>query len=858
LSSYSWSSSHCYILSRYSFFLSVLILLLSQFLFVSSIEYKDTSACITYHSSDRTIRISCNSANLTDISNAIKNSKILKKESSNKIWLLKANLEVENRSKLYINSTDTSWLKIDSSRGKAYRIQAKGDLLIDSVKITSWDTTKKDYARSNSTGTLPRSYILVNHGDGMTNITNSEIAYLGYQHGSSFGLTYYTGAGSIIKNNKIHDLWYGFYSNDKTAHNITIQNNEFYNNSLHAMGLQSGTHYMNISNNTVHNNGRQGITCFADCYNIVIDSNKLFNNAGGEIMLKKNVSNSIIKNNIVNGNKGDIISIHTSSHNNEVSHNNIRGGEYGIRITHNSSNNTVYKNIITNSSRDGIFVYSGASKNIIDFNTINNAGYALFIQGQNTSNNIFRNNYLLNSRNDSIKLYDADYSHAILKNNTSYVEPIITKIGLKAEIVFRGLESNSDLSDLSPVTSFAFLGPNDIIVLEKNTGKVLRIVNGVMLPRPLLDVNVANEWDRGLLGVAIEKHKNGNGTSPIYIFLYFTESETAKDGTDNCPDQFHCKEINDIIVNRIYRYELVNNKLLNPHLILSLPALPGPRHNAGAIIIGPDKNVYVPVGDLGGERSSYTRTKSLNYKNGTEPDGRAGILRVTEDGQVVNGKGILGNEDPLNKYYAYGIRNSFGIDFDPVTKKLWDTENGDNYGDEINLIEPGFNSGWKEIQGVWVVSNHSLFNYNPSPKYKGYIEKKDIPLDAAVDNLVDYAGKGKYRAPEFVWNETVVPTAIKFFNSDKYGKNYENDMFVGDFRSGTLYHFDLNKNRTGLLLKGPLADRVANSHKELEGIIFGERFGKITDIEVGPYDGYLYVLSLNGDKATIFKITPIN
>ena len=61
---------------------------------------------------------------------------------------------------------------------------------------------------------------------------------------------------------------------------------------------------------------------------------------------------------------------------------------------------------------------------------------------------------------------------------------------------------------------------------------------------------------------------------------------------------------------------------------------------------------------------------------------------------------IIGDEDPLNKYYAYGIRNSFGIDFDPVTGKLWDTENGPGYGDEINLVEPGFNSGWSKVQGI--------------------------------------------------------------------------------------------------------------------------------------------------------------
>ena len=53
----------------------------------------------------------------------------------------------------------------------------------------------------------------------------------------------------------------------------------------------------------------------------------------------------------------------------------------------------------------------------------------------------------------------------------------------------------------------------------------------------------------------------------------------------------------------------------------------------------------------------------------------------------------------MHKYYAYGIRNSFGIAFDPLTGNLWETENGENTYDEINLVKPGFNSGWKIIMG---------------------------------------------------------------------------------------------------------------------------------------------------------------
>ncbi|HZC20111.1 MAG TPA: PQQ-dependent sugar dehydrogenase, partial [Nitrososphaeraceae archaeon] len=218
---------------------------------------------------------------------------------------------------------------------------------------------------------------------------------------------------------------------------------------------------------------------------------------------------------------------------------------------------------------------------------------------------------------------------------------------------------------------------------------------------------------------------------------------------------------------------------------------------------------------------------------------------------------------PLNLYYAYGIRNSFGMDFDPLTGKLWDTENGPSFGDEINLVEAGFNSGWIQVQGIWKPNK-------PNNYFVG-----NVLLHP--DNLTDFGGKGKYRAPEFTWYNTVAPTAVKFLNSDKLGRQYQNDMFVGDFDNGNLYDFHLNKNRTGLLLGAPLSDKIAYSDNELQKVIFGHGFGGISDIEVGP-DGYLYILSHNagGDDCTpvfpnvpcvsyssqaqggIFRIVPVN
>jgi aldose sugar dehydrogenase len=408
----------------------------------------------------------------------------------------------------------------------------------------------------------------------------------------------------------------------------------------------------------------------------------------------------------------------------------------------------------------------------------------------------------------SVNIISIDYAVNSVYGQASFSggQPIINAPNLKAELVFQGLHSP---------TSMAFLGPN-ILVLEKDQGTVQRIANGNMLAQPILSANVATEGERGMLGIAITKHMAANGNT--FVFLYYTEINGSGSPLGN----------------RVYRYELVDNKLINPKLILNLPATPGPFHDGGKVLIGPDKNVYAVIGDL-----LYHRTQAQNVATGGLPDLTSGIIRVTQEGKAVPNSPI-GNTYPLNLYYAYGIRNSFGMDFDPVTGKLWDTENGPNYGDEINLVEPGFNSGWAQVQGIWTP--------------KGAIENENAGLlNIHPSNLVDFGGKGKYKVPEFIWFQTVAPTALKFLNSTKLGKQYQNDMFVGDYNNGNLYHFKLSQNRTALVLSGPLSNRIAYTPQDSQPVIFGTGFdGGITDLQVGP-DGYLYVLTYAG---SIYRIIP--
>jgi glucose/arabinose dehydrogenase len=283
---------------------------------------------------------------------------------------------------------------------------------------------------------------------------------------------------------------------------------------------------------------------------------------------------------------------------------------------------------------------------------------------------------------------------------------------------------------------------------------------------------------------------------------------------------------------------LVNDKLINPKLLLDLPYKPGPSHNGGVVTIGPDENVYVVVGNLiarAFNNGSQENTLDQNINGGDAPDGRGGILRISQEGKAVNDGGILGKESPLKFYFAYGIRNSFGIAFDPISGYLWDTENGGMY-DEINLVEAGFNSGWNKIIGKSSIQK----NFNES-------------------ELVNFGGKGKYSDPEFSLisdrDFRSSPTAIVFFNSNKFGEEFKNDMFVADIR-GNIYHFDLNDDRTELSLSGSLADKVADNSSEVQRLRFANMTDVITDIDVGP-DGYMYT-TLYDKKGAVFRIIPKN
>jgi glucose/arabinose dehydrogenase len=383
-------------------------------------------------------------------------------------------------------------------------------------------------------------------------------------------------------------------------------------------------------------------------------------------------------------------------------------------------------------------------------------------------------------------------------------QPTISEPSIATELVLDGL--------LSP-TSIAFLDENNILLLEKE-GSVRLISNGQLQPQPVLQLQgVESNNERGLLGLEVM----GNN-----VFLYVTESGAQVGGIPTEGD----------VRNRVYHYTWDGPSLTNPQLLSDLPSGPGTNHQGGKLKIGPDSQLYVVVGEM--QREGQLQ----NFQSGPAPDDTGVILRVNPtDGSPSPGNPLSSDpSDPLSKYYAYGIRNSFGIDFDPVTGRLWDAENGEDVFDEVNLVEPGFNSGWKQVMG-------------PLSANTGVSEA----------NLVNMPGS-QYADPAFSWAESRGVTDIEFFNSTAFGPSYENGIFVGDITSGTLFYFEPNAERTGINLESDplLSDLIADSDDEISSVTLGTGFTGINDIETGP-DGNLYILTYDREtegQGSLYRILP--
>ena len=374
--------------------------------------YANGSLCVDFIPSNTTIRLKCGSATFSDLYFIIKKYKSaiggiedwVEKES-NGIWFLNSSLVIASNSSFTINSSDTKWIKIYSDGKQAHSIKIHGNMTIDSVRITSWDPAESDYFHTIKDDSSDRRAYLSVMGEatGTTNITNSELAFLGYnssqekKHTPSNGLSFYGGNGSILRGNNIHDNNFGFYS--ARVGGLLIENNHIHHNTYYGLDPHMGTHDMTIQNNVVHDNGKMGIIC-KYCRNITIENNKVYNNTGSGIsfsfVMQSEARNNTVYNQDLDGENG--ISVFKSN-NNKIHNNTISFSDIGIKVIDNSSNNYVYNN-----SLQGIKEYS------------------FLVRGSTSVNNTFKHNELDYSKtavrlnNNSGSLYEANDD----KDATSY------------------------------------------------------------------------------------------------------------------------------------------------------------------------------------------------------------------------------------------------------------------------------------------------------------------------------------------------------------------------------------------------------------------------------------------------------
>lgn len=467
-----------------------------------------------------------------------------------------------------------------------------------------------------------------------------------------------------------------------------------------------------------------------------------------------------------------------------------------------------------------------------------------------------------------------DYSNII----ESYIDPLQNKKQIEISPKYKdSIDVDLYVSGLSFPTSMIFVDNNSILVTEKDQGNVRLISNGTLQKDPIYTINnISNEKEQGLLGITSSSkyeskketptnYLNLNSTSYPFsrmdvltsfqepmshdsnyvIYLYFTENIYAS--KDNNSIEVQQRDLSHTVRNRVYEYTWDGiGSFANPRLIMDMPAEPGPYHNGGKIHMDKSGNLYAVIGDL-----TATNNTLQNYPEGKNPsisipNNSSVIIRVNPlMGSFMSSHNPFyphhSNNTKINLteyYYAYGIRNSFGMDIDPLTGKLWNTENGEDNYDEINLVQPGFNSGWSKIMGPIQRNNNT-----------------------SVSDLVMLNGS-HYSDPKFSWRLPVGVTDIEFLESSSLGDDLENNIFVGDINNGNLYFLKVDSNRSGIDINNSvfdsgnekgLQDLVVDDKDELEKVIFAKGFdGRITDIETG-LDGNLYILTYF--DGSIYRIT---
>ena len=458
------------------------------------------------------------------------------------------------------------------------------------------------------------------------------------------------------------------------------------------------------------------------------------------------------------------------------------------------------------------------------------------------------------------------------------------------------------VSGLTQPIAMAFLGPDDFLVTEKSTGRVKRVVDG-RVRSTVLDLDVNSFSERGLLGIALHPDFRRNH----WVYLFWTESSTGAD--TNVPAELRRNPRGNRVDRFVWNWQ--TQKLKFDRNILTLRAYQADagqpeqgNHNGGVIRFARSDD------GRHGRRGSHDRDEREQLFIIIGDNGRRGVLQNLMDGPIgpgipddqfggpapdnthltgvvlrLNDDGTTPRDNPfyefgasvggqvganLQRIFAYGIRNSFGLAVDPWTGELWESENSDDAFEEINRIEAGHNGGWVQVMGPLACVTE-FKTIETAPEFFGLQQLRwppdniaDSPA-AARSRMVNLPGS-HYGEPQFSWKYALPTAAVGFLENRSLGRKYHGDLFVGAatpaLSGGHIFRFDLTKNRQRLDWSDPvLADMVADnaakhSIVESESLLFGTGFGVSTDIQTGS-DGGLFVVSVSsGNVYEVHRAMP--
>ena len=442
--------------------------------------------------------------------------------------------------------------------------------------------------------------------------------------------------------------------------------------------------------------------------------------------------------------------------------------------------------------------------------------------------------------------------------------PTMTDDALAVELVADGL---------TEPTALAFIGNDDFLVTEKSTGEVHRVTGGEV-SEPVLDLAVNFFDERGLLGIAVHPAFADNG----YVYLYWTQS-TEGEGDDGLlgPDTDEATAVPEL-GNRVDRFVWDGSQLAWDRNIVQMRSntldtdtsgrVRG-NHDAGPIVFGADGKLYI----INGDQNLRGELQNIEGQGGLDDSNLAGVvLRLNDDGSIPGDNPFAGaatgmdgpSAENLATIWAYGIRNSFGLAIHPETGALWETENGDDSWDEVNILPAGANSGWWQLMG-------------PSTRFDEYrqietesedgTDNPDYPpdqlaanADEALSRLVEYEGS-TFVEPVFAWRYPPAVTSIAFVTDDALGEASTNTAWLGTVLTDSILRYPLAEDGSGFDFgdDAGLGDLVDDNEQkgdlgESADYVVGTGFGVVTHLVRSP-DGLMYVASIS--NGAVYRVGPV-